>query len=69
MVKLYVKKITEGAINPATGAPWTIDDVPEKWMEEVREALENGGIPVPEKSPTYRELSEAVEVYKGGEYE
>lgn len=43
MVKLYVKKITEGAINPATGEVWKIDDVPERWREQVREALENGG--------------------------
>lgn len=41
MVKLYVKKITSGAINPITGEPWTINDVPERWREDVREALEN----------------------------
>ena len=41
MVKLYVKKILEGAINPATGAPWKIEDVPTRWQEQVREALEN----------------------------
>lgn len=33
MVKLYVRKITEGTM--------TIDDVPVRWREEVREALEN----------------------------
>ena len=42
MVKLYIKKITEGAVNPNTGEPWKIDDVPERWREQVREALENG---------------------------
>lgn len=41
MVKIYIKKIASGAINPETGNPWTIDDVPERWREEVREALEN----------------------------
>lgn len=41
MVKLYVKKIISGAINPETNEPWTIDDVPELWREKVREALEN----------------------------
>lgn len=33
MVKLYVKKIKAGLM--------TIDEVPEKWREAVREALEN----------------------------
>lgn len=41
MVKLYIKKILEGAINPTTGEAWKIDDVPERWREQVREALEN----------------------------
>lgn len=41
MVKLYVKKIVNGEINPATGEPWKIEDVPIRWREEVREALEN----------------------------
>lgn len=41
MVNLYVKKITSGAINPATNEPWTIEDVPTRWREQVREALEN----------------------------
>ena len=34
MVKLYVKKIREGKM--------TIDQVPEKWRQEVREALLRG---------------------------
>ena len=34
MVKIYVKKILAGKM--------TIEDVPERWREEVREALENG---------------------------
>ena len=33
MVKLYVKKIKAGKM--------TLDQVPEKWREEVRRALEN----------------------------
>lgn len=41
MVKLYVKKIVEGAINLTTGEAWTINDVPERWRESVREELEN----------------------------
>lgn len=41
MVKLYIRKITSGDINPVTELPWTIDDVPERWREQVREALEN----------------------------
>jgi len=43
MVKLYVKKIVNGEINPATGETWKIDDVPERWREAVREEVENGG--------------------------
>lgn len=41
MAKLYYKKITSGAINPDTGEVWTIEDVPIKWREEVRQMLEN----------------------------
>lgn len=33
MVQLYVKRITEGKM--------TIDEVPPKWRDAVREALEN----------------------------
>lgn len=41
MVNLYIKKITEKAINPSTGEIWKIEDVPIRWRELVREALEN----------------------------
>lgn len=41
MVDLYVRKITSGAINKDTGEPWKIDDVPLRWRDAVREALEN----------------------------
>lgn len=34
MAKLYIQKIMDGKI--------TIEDVPVRWREEVREALENG---------------------------
>lgn len=40
MAKIYYRKIVEGDINPATGAAWTLDDVPERWREEVRNLLE-----------------------------
>jgi len=33
MVKIYVERILEGKM--------TIDDVPPRWREQVREALEN----------------------------
>lgn len=33
MVKIYIRKILAGEM--------TIDDVPERWREAVREALEN----------------------------
>lgn len=41
MVKIYVKLIKSGKINAATGEPWKIDDVPERWREEVRRELES----------------------------
>lgn len=41
MVKLYVKKITSGAINPNTGEAWRLEDVPPMWYEKVKEMLEN----------------------------
>lgn len=40
MVKIYVKKIRNGEINPATHMPWCIEDVPERWREQVRQALD-----------------------------
>ena len=48
MVNLYVKYITEKRINPRTGEAWKIDDVPELWREQVREAIENNSEEVPE---------------------
>lgn len=40
MVKIYVKLILGGKVNPATNEPWEIDDVPERWREEVRKEIE-----------------------------
>lgn len=40
MVKIYVKQIKNGVINPATGKAWCLEDVPIRWREEVRKALE-----------------------------
>jgi|BioPla2DNA2_1021312.scaffolds.fasta_scaffold360342_2 hypothetical protein len=39
MAKIYYRKIVEGDINPATGAAWNINDVPERWRAEVYELL------------------------------
>ena len=41
MAKIYYNRIVNHKINPATGKEWTIDDVPERWQEEVKEMLEN----------------------------
>ena len=35
IVQLYVRKVTSGQM--------TLDDVPIRWQEEVRKAIENGG--------------------------
>lgn len=40
MAKLYFKKITNGDIHPITNEAWTIDDVPERWREEVQTLLD-----------------------------
>lgn len=39
MAKLYAKKIMNGDINAATGEPWKLDDVPERWREAVEALL------------------------------
>ena len=41
LVNIYIKKITGHEINKDTGLPWTVEDVPAKWRDEVKEALEN----------------------------
>jgi len=40
MVKIYVRKIKNGEINPSTGMPWSLDDVPQRWYEAVKAELE-----------------------------
>ena len=40
MTKIYYRKITNKETNPATDKEWTIDDVPERWREEVQFMLD-----------------------------
>ncbi len=40
MTKIYHRKITSGDIHPVTNEAWTIDEVPERWREEVRALLD-----------------------------
>lgn len=42
MAKIYYRKITNKETNPATDKEWTIDDVPERWREEVQALLDEG---------------------------
>jgi len=39
MAKIYYRKIIACDINPATREAWKIEDVPERWREEVQELL------------------------------
>jgi len=39
MVKFYVTKIKHETINPNTGMPWTIEDVPVYWRSKVEAEL------------------------------
>lgn len=39
MAKLYADKIRNGVINPKTGKPWELADVPIKWRAEVERLL------------------------------
>lgn len=39
MAKLYAKKIMNGEINAATGEPWKLEDVPERWRASVEGML------------------------------
>ena len=41
MAKVYYDRISNHKINPKTGEEWTLNDVPERWREAVREMLEN----------------------------
>jgi len=42
MAKIYYRKIMAGEINPNTGEAWSINDVPERWREEVQALLDGG---------------------------
>jgi len=44
MAKIYYRKIVSGEINNNTGEPWCIDDVPERWREEVQALLDGNNI-------------------------
>lgn len=39
MVNFYVNKIKSGTINPVTGEPWKLEDVPKLWRTKVEKAL------------------------------
>lgn len=38
--KLFARKIENGETNPLTGEVWKIEDVPERYREEVESLLE-----------------------------
>lgn len=40
MINWYVYKIANHLINKNTGHPWTVDDVPRLWREDVRKYFE-----------------------------
>ena len=40
MAKLYMNKIVNAEINPATNEPWNIEDVPALWRDEVQGLLD-----------------------------
>lgn len=39
MAKLYLQKINNGEINPATNEVWKLEDVPMLWQQDVRELI------------------------------
>jgi hypothetical protein len=41
MAKIYVRKIKNMEVNPATGAAWELADVPAKWRDAVAAMLES----------------------------
>lgn len=41
MAKVYADLIKKGAINPKTGNAYTIDDVPKKLQDAVKELLDS----------------------------
>ncbi len=44
MAKIYYRKIKDADINHKTGEVWTIDDVPERWKEEVQALLDGSNL-------------------------
>lgn len=40
MAKIYLRKIKNEEINPATGEVWKLEDVPARWRAEVESLLE-----------------------------
>ena len=40
MGEFYGKKILHGEINPKTGLPWTINDVPKLWKKKTQDWLD-----------------------------
>lgn len=40
MAKIYADRIKYKKVNPKTGLPYTIDDVPQKYREEVQRILD-----------------------------
>lgn len=42
MTRIYYRKITNKEINPFTDKEWTINDVPERWRNEVQAILDEG---------------------------
>lgn len=43
MARVYYRKIRSGDINPGTGNPWVLDDVPDRWNAAVQALLEADG--------------------------
>ena len=47
MARIYYRKIRGGDVNPDTGDPWHIDDVPDRWKAAVQALLDadsSGGV-------------------------
>lgn len=40
MANIYYRKIINKEVNSTNGKAWNINDVPERWREEVRELLD-----------------------------
>ena len=51
MGAFYGRKILDGEINKKTGLPWTINDVPSKWVNATRMWLEANPSTIPDDTP------------------